>query len=91
MTVQLPGGERVAFLFTVKQLNAKGNLDSFSGDFEVPSYRGSTFLDPKVTSAAVVAKMGTLGGGVGGVCKSGAWGGRVHGARRGAEGLLWAT
>jgi len=46
-TVQLPGGERVAFLFTVKQLEAKGTLDSFSGDFLVPSYRGSSFLDPK--------------------------------------------
>merc|ERR1719172_583379 len=46
-TVQLPGGERVAFLFTVKQLNASGTLDSFSGTFSVPSYRGSSFLDPK--------------------------------------------
>jgi photosystem II oxygen-evolving enhancer protein 1 len=41
------GGERVAFLFTIKQLDAKGTLDSFSGDFVVPSYRGSSFLDPK--------------------------------------------
>ena len=48
VTVQLPGGERVAFLFTIKQLDAKGTLDSFSGDFNVPSYRGSSFLDPKV-------------------------------------------
>ena len=48
VTVQLPGGERVAFLFTIKQLDAKGTLDSFSGDFTVPSYRGSSFLDPKV-------------------------------------------
>ena len=47
-TVQLPGGERVAFLFTIKQLDAKGTLESFSGDFNVPSYRGSSFLDPKV-------------------------------------------
>lgn len=49
VTVQLPGGERVPFLFTVKQLDAKGTLDSFSGDFVVPSYRGSSFLDPKVS------------------------------------------
>jgi hypothetical protein len=48
VTVQLPGGERVPFLFTVKQLDAKGTVDSFSGDFTVPSYRGSSFLDPKV-------------------------------------------
>ncbi|KAG1661646.1 hypothetical protein FOA52_007527 [Chlamydomonas sp. UWO 241] len=47
VTVQLPGGERVAFLFTIKQFEGKGTLDSFSGDFTVPSYRGSTFLDPK--------------------------------------------
>ncbi|MEW5304398.1 MAG: hypothetical protein WDW38_011211 [Sanguina aurantia] len=47
VTVQLPGGERVAFLFTIKQLEATGTLDSFSGDFTVPSYRGSSFLDPK--------------------------------------------
>merc|ERR1712025_286849 len=46
-TVQLPGGERVAFLFTVKQVNATGTLDNFGGDFLVPSYRGSSFLDPK--------------------------------------------
>eukprot|EP01026_Neomeris_dumetosa_P067714 TRINITY_DN660_c1_g1_i9.p2 TRINITY_DN660_c1_g1~~TRINITY_DN660_c1_g1_i9.p2 ORF type:complete len:323 (-),score=63.07 TRINITY_DN660_c1_g1_i9:215-1117(-) len=47
VTVQLPGGERVPFLFTVKELNASGTLEGFSGDFVVPSYRGSTFLDPK--------------------------------------------
>jgi photosystem II oxygen-evolving enhancer protein 1 len=46
-TVQLPGGERVAFLFTVKQLDASGALDNFAGNFNVPSYRGSSFLDPK--------------------------------------------
>merc|ERR1712137_1463162 len=47
VTVQLPGGERVPFLFTVKQLAAKGNLAQFGGDLNVPSYRGSSFLDPK--------------------------------------------
>merc|ERR1712087_607681 len=46
-TVQLPGGERVAFLFTVKQLNTNGTLENFGGEFNVPSYRGSSFLDPK--------------------------------------------
>lgn len=46
-TVQLPGGERVPFLFTVKNLNATGSLDNFGGEFVVPSYRGSSFLDPK--------------------------------------------
>merc|ERR1711957_257478 len=52
-TVQLPGGERVPFLFTVKDLVAKGSGDSFKpgfqmgGDFSVPSYRTGLFLDPK--------------------------------------------
>ncbi|KAG7337092.1 manganese-stabilising protein / photosystem II polypeptide [Nitzschia inconspicua] len=52
-TVQLPGGERVPFLFTVKDLVAKGNGDTFKpgfqmgGDFSVPSYRTGLFLDPK--------------------------------------------
>jgi len=52
-TVQLPGGERVPFLFTVKELVAKGNGNAFKpgfqmgGDFSVPSYRTGLFLDPK--------------------------------------------
>jgi photosystem II oxygen-evolving enhancer protein 1 len=52
-TVQLPGGERVPFLFTVKELVAKGNGPSFKpgfqmgGDFTTPSYRTGLFLDPK--------------------------------------------
>jgi len=52
-TVQLPGGERVPFLFTVKDLVAKGKGDSFKpgfqfgGDFNTPSYRTGLFLDPK--------------------------------------------
>jgi photosystem II oxygen-evolving enhancer protein 1 len=55
ITVQLPGGERVPFLFTIKNLVAKSQpgLDSintstdFEGEFKVPSYRGAVFLDPK--------------------------------------------
>lgn len=55
ITVLLPGGEEVPFLFTVKGLeaatkNTAAAIDSstdFEGDFRVPSYRGSTFLDPK--------------------------------------------
>jgi photosystem II oxygen-evolving enhancer protein 1 len=46
-TVQLAGGERVPFLFTVKNLEAKGDAGQFLGQFDVPSYRGATFLDPK--------------------------------------------
>ena len=55
ITVQLPGGERVPFLFTIKNLVAKSQpgMDSintstdFEGAFNVPSYRGAVFLDPK--------------------------------------------
>ena len=52
-TVQLPGGERVPFLFTVKALKAVaggGDITTateFGGDFKVPSYRSGLFLDPK--------------------------------------------
>lgn len=52
VTVQLAGGERVPFLFTVKELNASGSLDNFGGEFKVPSYRGSSFLDPKGRGAS---------------------------------------
>jgi photosystem II oxygen-evolving enhancer protein 1 len=55
VTVQLPGGEQVPFLFTIKGLTARTEADSqnittstdFEGDFRVPSYRGALFLDPK--------------------------------------------
>jgi len=52
-TVQLPGGERVPFLFTVKELVASGSGGAFKpgfqfgGSFKVPSYRTGLFLDPK--------------------------------------------
>ncbi|MBD2609191.1 photosystem II manganese-stabilizing polypeptide [Scytonema hofmannii FACHB-248] len=54
-TVQLPGGERVPFLFTIKNLVAKSQpgltsintSTDFQGEFKVPSYRGAAFLDPK--------------------------------------------
>ncbi|MCU0566776.1 MAG: photosystem II manganese-stabilizing polypeptide [Oculatellaceae cyanobacterium Prado106] len=55
ITVKLPGGEMYPFLFTIKGLTAKSQagLDSistatdFEGEFRVPSYRTSNFLDPK--------------------------------------------
>ncbi|RMF20469.1 MAG: Photosystem II manganese-stabilizing polypeptide [Cyanobacteria bacterium J083] len=60
ITVLLPGGEEVPFLFTIKNLVAKSQpgLDAissatdFSGEFKVPSYRGQVFLDPKGRSIA---------------------------------------
>lgn len=60
VTVQLPGGERVPFLFTIKELNAKGSLGGFGGDFTVPSYRGSSFLDPKVRHVAAPCTLSYL-------------------------------
>ncbi|MGG6269652.1 photosystem II manganese-stabilizing polypeptide [Leptolyngbya sp. AN03gr2] len=55
ITVQLPGGERVPFLFTIKGLEATtapgstsiNTSTDFIGQFRVPSYRTSNFLDPK--------------------------------------------
>lgn len=55
ITVQLPGGEQVPFLFTIKGLVAKtqpgfetiNTSTDFKGEFKVPSYRGAVFLDPK--------------------------------------------
>jgi photosystem II oxygen-evolving enhancer protein 1 len=54
-TVQLPGGERVPFLFSVKELVATGAQSGselkpgfqMGGGFKVPSYRTGLFLDPK--------------------------------------------
>lgn len=55
ITVQLPGGEQFPFLFTIKNLVAASPrgiaaIDAstdFGGEFDVPSYRGAVFLDPK--------------------------------------------
>lgn len=46
-TVKLPGGDKVPFLFSMKSLKAEGKADDIKGEFNVPSYRGATFLDPK--------------------------------------------
>ncbi|MGB7088248.1 MAG: photosystem II manganese-stabilizing polypeptide [Phormidesmis sp.] len=55
ITVLLPGGDQIPFLFTIKGLqaqsqpglNAVTTSTDFEGDFRVPSYRTSNFLDPK--------------------------------------------
>jgi photosystem II oxygen-evolving enhancer protein 1 len=55
ITVKLPGGESVPFLFTIKNLVAQtqpgltsiNTSTDFEGSFKVPSYRGASFLDPK--------------------------------------------
>ena len=53
-TVQLPGGERVPYLFSIKNLVAKGSTSGpikegfeMGGPVTVPSYRTGLFLDPK--------------------------------------------
>lgn len=55
ITVKLPGGEMFPFLFTIKDLVAEtrpgftgiNTSTDFVGEFKVPSYRTSNFLDPK--------------------------------------------
>ena len=55
ITVLLPAGEEFPFLFTVKGLKATttepatsiNTSTTFEGDYRVPSYRTSNFLDPK--------------------------------------------
>lgn len=55
ITVQMPGGERIAILFTIKGYKAKtgpglGGISTsanFEGTTEVPTYRGPSFIDPK--------------------------------------------
>jgi photosystem II oxygen-evolving enhancer protein 1 len=55
ITVKMPGGELVPFLFTVKELVASSQpgvesintSTDFAGEYKVPSYRGNVFLDPK--------------------------------------------
>ena len=55
VTVQLPDGERVPMLFTIKGLvaqtptgmNSINPSTQFVGTFQVPAYRTAGFLDPK--------------------------------------------
>jgi photosystem II oxygen-evolving enhancer protein 1 len=55
ITVQIPGGEQFPFFFTLKKLVGKtepgftaiNSSVDFEGTFNVPSYRGAGFLDPK--------------------------------------------
>lgn len=46
------GGEPVPMMFTIKGVNAVGTLAKFEGTFTVPSYRGSSFMDPRVSLCA---------------------------------------
>jgi photosystem II oxygen-evolving enhancer protein 1 len=75
-TIQKPGGERVPFLFSVKNLVATAGTSAdaitpgftMSGNFQVPSYRTGLFLDPKGRGTTTgydqaVALMGMQAGG----------------------------
>ena len=61
VTIQLPNGERVPLLFTVKGLvancqdavTAVGPATRLAGNFNVPPYRTSSFIDPKGRGIAV--------------------------------------
>jgi photosystem II oxygen-evolving enhancer protein 1 len=61
ITVKMPGGELVAILFTIKGFNAttatgvNGITTSvdFIGSTDVPTYRGSGFIDPKGRGLAI--------------------------------------
>ncbi|NJM97206.1 MAG: Photosystem II manganese-stabilizing polypeptide [Phormidesmis sp. RL_2_1] len=61
VTVQLPDGERVPLLFTIKGLVAKSQdavtslspATRLAGTFNVPPYRTSSFIDPKGRGLAV--------------------------------------
>ena len=61
VTLQIPNGERVPLLFTVKGLTARsqGTVSALSpatrlaGSFDVPPYRTSSFIDPKGRGLAV--------------------------------------
>lgn len=52
LTLQLPGGEHAPMLFTIKEVDVKGPLSAMTGEFTVPSYRGSSFMDPKGRGAS---------------------------------------
>ncbi|KAL4451834.1 hypothetical protein ABPG75_007496 [Micractinium tetrahymenae] len=45
-TVKIQRGERFPFMFTIKNLVASGPATGFTCEFDVPSYRGATFMDP---------------------------------------------
>ena len=55
VTIQMPGGEQFPMLFTIKGLvatsqpgiNGINSSTDLKGEFRVPSYRTSNFLDPK--------------------------------------------
>lgn len=61
ITVQMPGGERVAILFSMKGYTATtqaglGGITTstdFEGETDIPTYRGANFIDPKGRGLAI--------------------------------------
>lgn len=61
ITVQMPGGERVAILFSIKGYTATtqpglagiSTSVNFEGETDVPTYRGANFIDPKGRGLAI--------------------------------------
>ncbi len=61
ITVQMPGGERVAILFSMKGYSATtapglGGITTstdFEGETDIPTYRGANFIDPKGRGLAI--------------------------------------
>jgi photosystem II oxygen-evolving enhancer protein 1 len=49
----IPAGEYVPLLFTARNLTAEASAGGgeLRGMYDVPSYRGATFMDPKVGDA----------------------------------------
>lgn len=45
-----PAGEYVPLLFTARNMDLRldGSTGQLRGEYDVPSYRGTTFMDPKV-------------------------------------------
>lgn len=50
----IPAGEYVPLLFTARNLSMETNgAGELRGMYEVPSYRGATFMDPKVRMTSI--------------------------------------
>jgi photosystem II oxygen-evolving enhancer protein 1 len=54
----IPAGEYVPLLFTARNLTAEATAaGDLRGMYDVPSYRGATFMDPKVSAALYMYAM----------------------------------
>lgn len=44
----IPAGDYIPLMFTARNMNVKGDNGELQGSYFVPSYRGSSFMDPRV-------------------------------------------